>query len=160
MSRAPTKLRFDELERHLDQEIALTPWIRVRQDDATAFGHLTGDPDPMHVDPDWARTESPYGETVLAGLHLLALLPRLSRGCGLEIDGIRLAMNYGFNRVRFVKPVPVGADLRNRMRLTAVERRPDGKALLVTRNSFEVRGRDGPALVADWVNLLWPLAEA
>jgi acyl dehydratase len=160
MSRPAPELTFDNLEDHVGREIALTPWIRVRQEDATAFGHLTGDPDPMHVDPDWAAAESPFGVTVLAGLHLLALLPRLSRGSGLEIGGVGLAMNYGFNRVRFVAPVPIGAELRNRMHLLSVDRRADGKATLVTRNVFEVRDVDRPAMIAEWINLLWPEASA
>ncbi|HWE99313.1 MAG TPA: MaoC/PaaZ C-terminal domain-containing protein [Caulobacteraceae bacterium] len=160
MSKPAPKLTFDNLEDHIEKEIALTPWVRVNQKDVTAFGHLTCDPDPMHIDPAWARAQSPYGLTVLAGLHLLSLLPRLSRGSGLEIAGVQLAMNYGFNRVRFVAPVPVGAELRNRISLLSVDRRADGKAALVTRNVFEVRDVEGPALVAEWVNLLWPEAKA
>jgi acyl dehydratase len=160
MSSPAPRLTFDNLEDHIDQEIAVTPWVRVSQEDVTAFGHLTDDPDPMHIDPAWARAESPYGVTVLAGLHLLALLPRLSRGSGLEIGGVALAMNYGFNRVRFVAPVPVGAEVRNRIRLLSVDRRADGKAALVTRNVFEVRDVEGPAVVAEWVNLLWPEGKA
>ncbi|HWE98518.1 MAG TPA: MaoC/PaaZ C-terminal domain-containing protein [Caulobacteraceae bacterium] len=160
MSSPAPKLTFDNLEDHIEREIALTPWVRISQADVTAFGHLTGDPDPMHVDPAWARAESPYGVTVLAGLHLLSLLPRLSRGSGLEIGGVQLAMNYGFNRVRFVAPVPVGAELRNRIRLLSVDRRADGKAALVTRNVFEVRDVEGPAMIAEWVNLLWPESKA
>jgi acyl dehydratase len=156
MSSPATTLSFDTLEDHLDRQIALTDWIQVEQAELTAFGHLTHDPDPMHIDPDWARAESPFGGTVLAGLHQLSLLPYLSRGSGLEIAGVQLAMNYGFDRVRFVAPVPVGADLRNRIHLVQVQRRPDGKAIIVTRNAFEVRGVEGPALVAEWVNMLWP----
>jgi acyl dehydratase len=128
-------LSFDTLEHHIERQIALTPWIRISQEDATAFGQLTGDPDPMHADPAWAHAESPYGVTVLAGLHLLSLLPRLSRGSGLEIAGVHLAMNYGFNRVRFIAPVPVGAELRNRIHLLSVDRRADGRATLVTATS-------------------------
>ncbi|HEX4740506.1 MAG TPA: MaoC/PaaZ C-terminal domain-containing protein [Caulobacteraceae bacterium] len=160
MSSTATRLTFDNLEDHVERQIALTPWMRVSQDDVTAFGHLTGDPDPMHIDPDWAQAESPYGATVLAGLHLLSLLPRLSRGSGLEIAGVRLAMNYGFNRVRFVAPVSVGAELRNRIQILSVDRRPDGKAALVTRNVLEVRDVEGPAVIAEWVNLLWPETRA
>jgi acyl dehydratase len=160
MSLLAPDLSFDALEAHIDQEIALTAWFSVNQADTSAFSHLTHDPDPMHVDPAWAKDQSPYGRTVLAGLHLLSLLPRLSRGAGLSISGVGLEMNYGFDRVRFIAPVPVGAEFRNRIRLLQVDRRADGKAAIRTRNTFEIRDVDGPALIAEWVNLLWPLQAA
>jgi acyl dehydratase len=153
-------LSFDTLEEHLGREIALTPWFSVSQADATAYGRLTQDPDPMHIDPDWAKAHSPYGRTVLAGLHMLSLLPHLSRGSGLSIAGVELAMNYGFDKIRFVAPVPVGAEFRNRIRLLDVERRADCKAAIRTHNTFEVRNVEGPALIAEWVNLLWPTTTA
>jgi acyl dehydratase len=160
MSTLAHDLSFDTLEDHIGREIALTPWFTVSQHDVTAYGHLTHDPDPMHIDPDWAKTHSPYGRTVLAGLHLLSLLPHLSRGSGLSIDGVELEMNYGFDRIRFIAPVPVGAEFRNRIRLLKVERRPDGKASIRTHNTFEIRDVEGPALIAEWVNLLWPAKDA
>ena len=156
MTLVQPKLSFANLEEFLDHEIALTGWVEVPQEAAVTFGHLTFDPDPMHIDPEWAQTQSPYGRTVLAGFHLLSLLPHLTRGSGLHISGVRLAMNYGFERIRFVSPVPVGAFFRNRVRLVRVDRRADGKATIVTQNQFEIRGQDRPALVAEWVNLLWP----
>jgi acyl dehydratase len=149
-------LSFATLENHIGRIIALTDWLTVGQDEVDAFAAITDDRDPMHVDPDWARNESPYGQTVLAGFHMLALLPRLTRGFGLKIDGVHIAMNYGFNRIRFVGPLPVGAPFRNRVELLSVDRRPDGKASIVTCNSYEIRGQERPALVADWVNILWP----
>ena len=149
-------LTFSTLERHLGRQIALTPWIEISQEEANHFAALTRDPDPMHVDPQWAATHSPFGGTVLAGMHMLALLPFLTRGNGVRIDGVRLAMNYGFERIRFVSPVPIGRAFRNRARLVSVRRREDGRATIVTRNSFEISGEERPALVADWVNLLWP----
>jgi acyl dehydratase len=158
MDTAKPDLTFANLEAHLGHEIALSAWHRVPQEDATAFGHLTRDPDPMHIDPEWACAESPYGETVLAGFHMLSLLPFLTRGNGLSIGGVKLAMNYGFERIRFVSPIPVNAQFRDRVQLLRVDRRADGKATIVTHNSLEVRGADRPALVADWVNLLWPHA--
>lgn len=149
-------LSFANLESFVGQEIALTPWQEVPQADATAFGGLTGDPDPMHVDPAWARANSPFGGTVLAGFHLLSLLPSLTRGSGLEIAGVHLAMNYGFDRIRFVSPVPVGVPFRNRVRLLHVNRRPDGKATITTSNAYEFEGQEKPALIAEWINMLWP----
>jgi acyl dehydratase len=157
MPESVPNLSFSNLEEYIGEQIALSEWQCVPQNDVVAFGTLTHDPDPMHVDPAWAREHSPYGKTVLAGLHILTLLPLMTRGSGLNISGVELAMNYGFDRIRFISPIPVGASFRNRVRLLRVGRRPDGKASLVTRNSLEVRGEDRPAMVAEWVNLLWPL---
>ncbi len=149
-------LSFGNLEGFIGQQIALSDWKEVPQAEAAAFGALTGDPDRMHIDPDWARVHSPYGKTVLAGFHLLTMLPSLTRGNGLEIAGVALAMNYGFERVRFVAPAPVGAPFRNRVRLLRVDRRDDGKATIVTQNTFELQGEARPALIAEWINMLWP----
>jgi acyl dehydratase len=149
-------LSFSNLESFIGHQIALSAWREVPQADATAFGTLTHDPDPMHIDAAWARAQSPYGRTVLAGFHLLSLLPALTRGSGLEIAGVRLAMNYGFERIRFVSPVPVGAAFRNRVSLLRVDRRSDGKVTITTQNAYEFEGEEKPALIAEWVNILWP----
>ena len=156
MSEPPEALTYSNLERFVGREIALSGWSRLDQAQASAFGALTEDPDPMHVDPAWAREHSPYGGTVAAGLHMTALLPSLTRGQGLHIAGVKLAMNYGFNRIRFVSPLPLGAAFRNRVELLEVDRRPDGTTAIVTRNRFERPDSDTPVLVAEWVNLLWP----
>lgn len=152
-------LTFFNLEQHIGRQIAVTPWVDITQDEAVRFAAVTHDPDPMHTDPQWAAAHSPFGKTVLAGMHMLSLLPFLTRGNGLSIGGVRLVMNYGFERIRFVSPVPIGGAFRNHVRLVSVRRRDDGRATIITRNSFEVLGADRPALVADWVNLLWPDAE-
>lgn len=152
-------LTFLNLEQHLGRQIALTRWIDISQDEAASFAAVTHDPDPMHTDPQWAAAHSPFGGTVLAGMHMLALLPFLTRGNGVSIAGVRLVMNYGFERIRFVSPLPIGRAFRNHVQLKSVHRRSDGRATIVTRNSFEVSGTDRPALVADWVNLLWPDVE-
>lgn len=150
-------LTYLTLESFVGAEIAISPWTEVTQAEATAFGMLTNDPDPMHVDVAWAAAHSPYGRTVVAGMHMMALLPLLVRGHGLNIEGVRLAMNYGFNRVRFVAPMPIGAPFCNRATLIEVHRRDDGNTSIVTRNQIELRDNPRPVLVADWVNLLWPI---
>lgn len=149
-------LSFENLEEHLGRVILVSPWICVDQARVDDFAATTEDEDRMHIDPEWAAKEGPYGGTVLAGLHMLALLPKMTRGAGLTISGVRIAMNYGFNRVRFAGPMPVGSWFCNRVELMGVNRRADGKATIVTLNTFEVRGQQRPALIAEWVNLLWP----
>ena len=120
------------------------------------FGVLTRDPDPMHVDPQWAQQHSPYGQTVLAGFNILSLLPSLARNADFKIEGASLIMNYGFERIRFIAPLPVGARFRNQVVIQSVHRRSDGKVKLVTKNTIAVEGSDKPAALAEWVNILWP----
>ena len=105
-------LAFTNLEMHIGREIALTDWHRVPQEDASAFGRLTQDPDPMHLDPDWAREQSPYGQTVLAGFHLLSLLPFLTRGSGLNISGVKLATHELWLRAHPVSRVTCSRERR------------------------------------------------
>ena len=155
-SPAPTVVKAEELGRLVGRRVFRSEWTTFSQQEAAAFSHISRDPDPMHVDPEWAGEHSPYGRTVLAGLNILSLLPSLVRGGGFEIEGPSLIMNYGFDRVRFVDPVPVDAPFRNTVVVKSVETRPDGKIKLITTNTIEVRGADRPAMIADWINLLWP----
>ena len=110
----------------------------------------------MHVDPQWAEKHSPYGQTILAGFNILSLLPSLARDNDFKIEGISLIMNYGFDRIRFIDPLPVGALFRNTVVIKSVIPRPDGKIKLVTTNTVEIKGADRPAMTADWINILWP----
>lgn len=153
---SPPQLTIDNLERHIDDQIARSGWFSVSQQEVDAFACITGDRDPMHVDPEWAANNSPYTRTVLAGFNILSLLPRMARESGLQIEGASLVMNYGFDRIRFIAPVPVGRRFRNTITIKAVERRPDGKIKLTTSNAIEVEGSDRPATTADWINLIWP----
>lgn len=150
------RLTIDNLESHIDDQIARSRWFSVSQQEVDAFANITGDRDPMHVDPEWAASNSPYTRTVLAGFNILSLLPRMARESGLQIEGASLVMNYGFDRIRFVAPVPVGTRFRNTIAIKAVERRPDGTIKLTTSNAIEVEGSDKPATTADWINLIWP----
>ena len=154
--RSIPRLTIDNLESHIDNEVARSAWFSISQWEVDAFANITGDRDPMHVDPKWAASNSPYKRTVLAGFNILSLLPRMARESGLHIEGASLLMNYGFDRIRFIAPVPVGQRFRNTIVIKAVERRPDGKIKLTTSNAVEVEGSDRPATTADWINLIWP----
>lgn len=149
-------MAYSNLEDFLDRKVAISPWTIVTQPEANQFAAVTRDQDPMHVDPVWAEANSPYGHTVVAGMHMLALLPILVRGHDFTISGVTLAMNYGFNRVRFISPLPIGSPFRNHITLVGVDRRPDGKTSIVTENRLELKENEKTVLSAEWVNLLWP----
>ena len=138
------------------QEILVSDWISLSQDEIDAFGRVTRDIDPMHMDPEYARQHSPFGQTVLFGFQTLSMLSHLCSPIRYRHDGgvIGYDLNYGLNRVRFISPVPMNARFRNRMTIKSVEQREDGAYLITSENTIEIEGQERPALVAEWIGLV------
>ena len=99
-----------ELRTRVGNEVGTSDWLVVSQERIQAFADATGDHQWIHVDPDRARRETPFGSTIAHGFLTLSLVSALLRSA-LSIGGLRMAINYGLNRVRFVSPVPAGARL-------------------------------------------------
>jgi acyl dehydratase len=116
------------------------------------FARVTGDHQWIHVDPERARTESPFGKTVAHGFLTLSLLSQMI-GSTLRLPKVRLALNYGFERLRFVSPVVVDSDIRASFTVGEVKRTADGAQVAW---NVEVRARDAdkPALAAVWLSRL------
>jgi acyl dehydratase len=141
--------RVEELGKLVGKEVAVTDWLTVSQERIDGFAGATEDHQWIHVDRERAGRESPYGTTVAHGFLSLSLLPYLL-GQAIEIQGTRLGINYGLNRVRFTGPVPAGARVRARFRLDAVEDIPKG--VQTTWNvTLEREGEAKPVLVAEWI---------
>jgi acyl dehydratase len=141
--------RIEELKHLVGKEVAVTDWLAVTQERIDGFADATEDHQWIHVDRERAGRESPYGTTVAHGFLSLSLLPYLL-GQAIEIQGTRLGINYGFNRVRFTGPVPAGSCVRARFRLDAVEDIPKG--VQTTWNvTLERKGEAKPVLVAEWI---------
>ncbi|WP_374598438.1 MaoC family dehydratase [Sphingosinicella sp.] len=138
------------------QEILVSDWISISQEEIDAFGKVTRDIDPMHVDPNYAREHSPFGQTILFGFQTLSMLSHLCSPIRYRHDGgvVGYDLNYGLNRVRFISPVPVNARFRNRMTIKSVEQREDGAYLITSENTIEIEGQERPALVAEWIGLV------
>lgn len=131
------------------QEIATSPWREISQADIDAFAQGTGDTQWIHVDPERATRESPFGTTIAHGFLTISLLPRLMFDA-IDIGGIALAINYGLNRVRLPAPVPSGSRVRARFVLVSLE--PAGKAMqAVWACEMEREGSDKPVCVAEWL---------
>ena len=114
-----------------------------------AFAQVTGDRQWIHVDVERAKRESPFGGPIVHGYLTLSLLAKFAQEC-IEVDGIKLAVNYGLNRVRFASPVKVGSRVRAKFVLGAVED-IHGGAQLVWQAVIEIEGGDKPACVAEMV---------
>ena len=146
---ASVQFHVEDLRRLVGKEVAVTDWLAVTQERIDAFAGATQDHQWIHVDRERAARESPYGTTVAHGFLSLSLLPYLL-GQAIEIQGTRLRINYGLNRVRFTGPVPAGSRVRARFGLAAVEDIDQG--VQMTWNvTVERESEAKPVLVAEWI---------
>ena len=140
---------IDRLKDWVGKEVAVTEWLALSQEHIDEFADATGDDQWIHVDRARAARESPYRTTVAHGFLTLSLLPHFFKEA-VEIQGARMGINYGLNRVRFTGPVPAGSRVRARFRLAAAEDIERG--VQMTWNvTVECEGQDKPALVAEWI---------
>ncbi|WP_151446475.1 MaoC family dehydratase [Lacisediminimonas profundi] len=139
-----------ELRELVGQEVAVSDWVEITQQQVQTFAEATGDHQWIHLDVERARRESPYGGTIAHGFLTLSLLPRLMNSA-VQMKDVKMAVNYGLNKVRFPAPVPVGSRLRARMTLQSVEDIPGGAQVtwLVT---VEREGSDKPVCVAESIS--------
>jgi acyl dehydratase len=143
---------IDHIAAHVGRVIGITPWLTIDQERIDLFARVTEDFNPLHVDVAAAK-DGPFGATIAHGFLTLSLLSRFSELAGLRPEGVAYALNYGFERVRFMAPVKVGARIRNRVVLTDVSDKGAGRIMLRTQNTVEIDGGPKPALVADWLGL-------
>ena len=132
-------------------------WFEVTQDLVNQFADVTHDHQFIHVDPE--RATPLLGGTIAHGFLTLSILPHLAASVRPEtspgqLEGIQMGMNYGFDKVRFVSPVPVGSRIRAASTVKSVELK--GSSVQVTKTyTVEVEGSDKPAVVADWLTRLF-----
>jgi acyl dehydratase len=128
-----------------------SPWLEISQETITQFAEVTSDRQWIHVDPERARADGPFGGTVAHGFLTLSLVSRLMREAVRFEPGPRMAINYGLNRVRFPSPVPAGGRLRGRFTLLRVEPAGDGAHQATWAASVECDGSAKPCCVAEWL---------
>ncbi|ADK84483.1 Enoyl-CoA hydratase [Desulfarculus baarsii DSM 2075] len=141
----------------LGQVTHVGPWLEITQERIDKFAEATGDYQWIHVDPERARRESPMGATIAHGFLTLSLIPFLTglgEGRAADCEGMKMALNYGLNRVRFVSPVPVGSRLRATTKLIGVEEVAGG--LQITNEvTIEIDGGKKPACVAESLSRIY-----
>ncbi|WP_026940754.1 MaoC family dehydratase [Hellea balneolensis] len=132
--------------------IGVSDWITVDQDRINQFADVTEDHQFIHINEDMAKM-TPFGGTIAHGFLTLSLLSKFSESAGLVIEGVKMGVNYGFNNVRFLAPVPSGSKVRAQFTLKeAVEKKP-GQHLLTYEVTVEIDGQDKPALICDWLGM-------
>ena len=150
----------DFLEPQIGQEIHVGPWVLIDQKRIDQFAAVTGDQQWIHINPERAQKESPYGSTVAHGYLTLSLLPYLTESNHPDFfqknyPGMKYRVNYGLNRVRFPAPVKVDAKIRARTTIQSAEKVKDAVQIcyLIT---IEIEGGDKPACSAEFLARLYP----
>lgn len=142
-------------------EVGVSDWILVDQAMIDGFGSVTLDPDPMHVDPQWATQNGPFGGTIAFGFLTVSLLTHMLHSAmgthpGKEAAGEGYYLNYGFDRLRLVSPVPAGARVRGRFVKLRQDKDEKGRYRTTFDCLVEIEGAERPALIAQWLSIWVP----
>lgn len=133
-------------------EVGVSDWIKVDQAKIDAFAEVTGDHQFIHVNPELAK-QTPFGTTIAHGYLTLSLCSVFAYQAMPGVEGVRMGVNYGLNKVRFMAPVKSGSNVRGRFTLADVTQRPDGAWQSTVNVSVEIEGEAKPALAAEWITL-------
>jgi acyl dehydratase len=147
---------FAELPGLAGEQLGVSEWHEVTQEQVRLFAEATGDHQWIHVDVERARS-GPFGAPIAHGFLTLSLYPALKDEI-LAVEGAGLTVNYGLNKVRFPAPVPVGSRLRLRLEVASAEQRPDGSVEAVFALTFELEGGSKPVCVAESILRFLPPA--
>jgi len=145
---------LDDIKAKVGASLGASPWIDVDQKAIDAFADVTGDRQFIHVDPA-AAAQTPFGGTIAHGFLTLSLLSQMAAHVMLVPNTTRMAVNYGFERVRFIAPVRSGKRVRGHFDLASAEEKRPGQWQFVHHVTVEIEGEDKPALTADWIGLIF-----
>lgn len=144
----------EDIRARIGEEVGMSGWFELGQDRITAFAEATEDRQFIHIDSN-AAAATPFGGTIAHGFLTLSLLSRMAADAMLIPDGVKMVVNYGLDRVRFLAPVRSGKRVRGHFVLAAVEEKAPGQILLRHDVSVEIEGEDKPALSAHWLTLVF-----
>lgn len=142
----------DDLKQCIGHEVGRSPWIPIDQERIDQFAEATGDHNWIHVDPERAAAETPYGATIAHGFLTLSLLPMLLYQI-YDLKPRKMSLNYGVDKVRFITPVPVNSRVRGVLMFNSVEDETAGRLKLRGTMTIELEGAEKPACVANFVTM-------
>ena len=147
-----TIVKPDDLPSWVGKETGVSEWEIIDQDRINKFADVTGDHQFIHVDPEAAKA-TPFGTTIAHGFLTLSMLAKLAGETTLVLDGVRMGVNYGFEKVRFVNPVKSGSRIRGRFALMSADQKISGQWTLKYSAKIEIEGEERPALIAEWLTM-------
>jgi len=145
---------LDEIRARVGSEVGVSSWLTIDQGRIEAFADATEDRQFIHVDPE-AAAKTPFGGTIAHGFLTLSLLSRMAAEAMLVPDGLKMAVSYGLDRVRFLTPVRSGKRVRGRFTLDSVEEKAPGQWLFRHTVTVEIESEQKPALTAVWLGLIF-----
>ena len=151
MTTFPERRTLDELRELVGQEYGVSSWIEVTQDMINKFADLTADHQFIHIDPERAAKETPFGGAIAHGFLTLSLLSAMGYEAGPGLKGLAMGVNYGMDKMRFLSPVPAGARVRGRFSLMELDESRPGEITYKNAVTVEIEGSDRPAIYAEWI---------
>lgn len=136
----------------IGKDLGASEWLLIDQARVNAFADVTNDHQFIHVDPE-AAAKTPFGGPIAHGFLTLSLLAGLRPDGAIQLDGVKMGVNYGADKLRFLTPVRVGKRIRVRHKLLSIDDKGGGRYLLKTEMTVEIEGEDKPALIADWLGM-------
>ena len=149
----PREISLSDVKDIVGTEVGLSAWIAVDQTMIDAFADATQDHQFIHVDPERARAETPFGGTIAHGFLTLSLLSAMNYNCLPKIREQTMGINYGFEKVRFMSPVKPGNRIRGHFILTEARFRGAGMIMLTYEVTVEIEDERKPALTATWITI-------
>ena len=140
-----------QLKKMTGQHVGTSRWFPITQDMIDAHADIVQDHQFIHIDPAKAA-QTLFGGTIAHGFLTLGMLSAMAYDAQPDIEGAALGVNYGLNHLRFIAPVPAGANIRAHFTLNGIDERKPGEITLTWGVSVEIEGQDKPALVAEWIN--------
>ncbi len=150
----PQALPLAKFKQLIGQDNGTTDWVLIDQEKINGFANVTGDHQWIHVDIEKAK-KGPFGAPIAHGFLTLSLLPIFSYSGKYTVEGAKMSINYGLNKVRFINPVRVGSRVRSRMVITAIEEKSPNQILVTNTHTIEIEGQAKPACIAEALGMLF-----
>jgi len=135
--------------------LGVSPWFHLKQEMFNEFEALTLSNDKLHTDADWVAKNTHFKSIIAPGFFVAALLPYFHMQVAADLTGY-YPLNYGFDKIRWVEPVPVNSKIRAEFVVMAITPRPDGGSLFKTKVTVEIEGVSRPGMVAEWLGVVMP----
>ena len=146
---------LETYQKMVGHEVGVSSWHLVDQNRINVYADVIEDHQFIHVDPERAKKETAFGTTVAHGFLTMSLMSIMSYEVMPVIEGTTMGVNYGFDKLRFISPVRSGSRVRGRFTLAEAKLRKPTELLSRTNVTVEIEGEDKPALVADWIGLIY-----